>query len=83
MIDFPATSILHNFGLLKANIHKIVGLKYCFQYFNGIHVFTSTYIQPFEKSKVFSEIVYHRFHQLTSSHKLRRSFSLLVIYIDT
>ena len=56
MIDFPATSILHDFGLLKANIHKIVGLKYFFQYFNGIHVFTSTYIQPFAESKVFLKI---------------------------
>ena len=40
-----------NSNLLKAIIHKIVGLKYFFQYFKGIHVFTSTYIQLFVKSK--------------------------------
>jgi hypothetical protein len=49
MIDFPATSILHNFSLLEANILKIVGLKYFFQHFKGIHMFSSTYTQLFGK----------------------------------
>jgi hypothetical protein len=52
MSYFPVISILHNFDLLKANIHKIVSLKYLFQHFKGIHVFTSTNIQLFVKSEV-------------------------------
>jgi hypothetical protein len=49
MIDFPATPILHNFSLLDANILKIVGLKYFFQRFKGIYMFSCTYTQHFGK----------------------------------
>ena len=75
MIVFTATSILHNFSLLKANIHKIVISFNILKLYMCLIVLLFTFysnqkcfIKYQEAKNSFSEIVHHHFHQLTPSH---------------